>query len=281
MGGGRVGPMNGVLSLVPAGVLVVAGGVLGLLIGSFLNVVVWRVPRGESIVRPASACPQCARPIAWYDNLPVVSYLVLRARCRHCGTRISARYPLVELATGAAFALVVWGGVADLYPLAVLPLLLYWVAIGIALTLIDLDHHRLPNVITLPAYVVTAVLLVVASVVTGEYARLLAAVIGLVALGGFYLLLAVGSRGGMGGGDVKLAGALGLLLGWLGWSQLAVGGFSAFVVGGIVGVALMVIGRAGRQSRVPFGPVLRLGAWIGVVAGPVLADGYLSATGLA
>ncbi|MCR2814138.1 prepilin peptidase [Microbacterium sp. zg.Y1090] len=265
----------------PTALILLVAGVLGALIGSFLNVVIWRVPRGESIVRPGSACPQCGRAIAWYDNLPVVSYLVLRGRCRHCATHISARYPLVELGTGIAFAIVVWGALVGTYPAAILPLLLYWASIGIALALIDLDHHRLPNVITLPAYIVTAVLAVAASVLLGEYGRLLTAAAGFALLGGFYLLLAVAYRGGMGLGDVKLAGSLGLLLGWLGWPQLVVGGFSAFVIGGIVGVVLMVAGRAGRKSRLPFGPFMLLGSWVGVFAGPAIAGFYLSATGLA
>ncbi|MDL5349965.1 A24 family peptidase [Microbacterium sp. zg-YB36] len=259
----------------------ILAGLLGTVIGSFLNVVIWRVPRGESIVRPGSACPQCGRPIAWYDNLPIISYLALRGRCRHCSARISVRYPLVELGTGLGFAIVVWGAIAGRYPIAIVPLLLYWVAIGIALALIDLDHHRLPNVLTLPAYPVTAVLLVLASVLTGEHGRLLIAAAGLAILGVFYLSLALGSRGGMGFGDVKLAGSLGLMLGWLGWSQLLVGAFSAFVIGGLVGIALMIAGRAGRKSRLPFGPFMLVGAWVGVFAGPAIADVYLTATGLA
>ena len=273
--------MTGILTLIPAAFLVVVAGIIGTLVGSFLNVVIWRVPRGESIVRPGSACPECRRPIAWYDNVPIVSYLVLRGRCRHCAAHISVRYPLVELGTGLAFAIVVWSGIAGSFPAAAVPALLYWAAIGIALTLIDIDHHRLPNVITLPAYAVTGALVAAASVLTGEYDRLLIAAAGLAILGGFYLVLALGYRGGMGFGDVKLAGSLGMMLGWLGWPQLVVGGFSAFLVGGIVGIALMVIGRAGRKSRLPFGPFMLIGSWIGIFAGPAIADVYLAATGLA
>ena len=267
--------------VVPLPFAMVAAGVLGALIGSFLNVVIWRVPQGLSIVRPGSACPQCGRPIAWYDNLPVISWLVLRGRCRHCSARISVRYPLVELGTALAFAAVIWGAYVGSYPAAIAPLLLYWAAIGIALALIDLDHHRLPNVITLPAYVVTGILIVLASILLSDYGRLLTAVIGMVILGGFYLILAVGYRGGMGLGDVKLAGALGLLLGWLGWAQLAVGGFSAFLVGGAVGIALMIGRKAGRKTRIPFGPFMLIGSWIGVFAGPTIAGSYLALTGLA
>ncbi|WP_029145165.1 prepilin peptidase [Microbacterium luticocti] len=260
---------------------VVAAGVFGALIGSFLNVVVWRVPRGMSIVRPASACPQCERAIAPYDNVPVLSYLVLRGRCRGCAAPISARYPAVEAGTAVWFAVVVWAGLAGAYPLAAVPVLLYWAAIGIALALIDLDHQKLPDVITLPAYIVTAALVVVASALSGEFTRLASAAAGLAALGGLYLLLHLGYPGGMGLGDVKLAGSLGMLLGWLGWPQLVVGGFSAFVVGGVFGVALMAVRGAGRRTRIPFGPFMLAGAWIGVFAGPALARLYLTATGLA
>ncbi|MFS0867149.1 A24 family peptidase [Microbacterium sp. 179-B 1A2 NHS] len=273
--------MTDLAGLLPPAVVIVVAGIFGTLIGSFLNVVIWRVPRGMSVVSPPSACPRCERPIAWYDNIPVLSYLALRGRCRHCGEPISARYPAVELATGLAFAGVVAGAYAGGYPAILLPLLAYWAALSIALTMIDLDHQKLPNVLTLPAYLVTAGLLVVASVVTAEYGRLLVAAVGLIALGGFYLVLAFGYRGGMGFGDVKLSGSLGMLLGWLGWAQLAVGGFSAFLVGGVVGVILMIAQKAGRKTRIPFGPFMLIGAWIGVFAGPAIADSYLALTGLA
>ncbi|MGL3148736.1 prepilin peptidase [Microbacterium sp. A82] len=267
-------------ALIPAWFAVTFAALFGGLIGSFLNVVVWRVPRGVSIVRPGSACPGCEHPLAWFDNIPVLSYLILRGRCRYCSAGISARYPAVEVATAAAFAAVMWGAYAGCYPFAVLPVLLFWAATGIALALIDLDHHLLPNVITYPSYVVTAALLVLASVLTGDYPRLITAVIGFAALGGLYLLLAVGYRGGMGGGDVKLAGVLGMLLGWLGWPQLIIGGFSAFLIGGVVGVTLMLARKADRKSGLPFGPFMLGGSWIGIFAGPAIAGLYLSLVGL-
>lgn len=266
--------------LLPSGVLVAIAAVFGALIGSFLNVVIWRVPRGMSIVRPPSACPQCGHEIAWHDNIPILSYIVLGGRCRQCRARISPRYPLIEALTAALFALVVWGAYLGAYPAVLVPLLLFWAAIAIALTFIDLDHHRLPNVLVYPSYIVTAVLLVVASIVLADYARLLTALIGAVALGGFYFALAVARPGGMGLGDVKLAGALGMLLGWSGWAQLIVGGFSAFVLGGIVGVALMIGRRASRKTALPFGPFMLLGAAVGVTFGAPLAESYLSLTGI-
>lgn len=255
--------------------------VLGAVIGSFLNVVVWRVPQGRSIARPPSACPDCGHEIAWYDNIPVVSYLVLRAKCRQCGAHISRRYPLVEAATAVAFALVGLGSYAGWYPEALLPALLYWTAIGIALTLIDLDHHRLPNAIVLPSYPVTAALLLLASLLTADYARLLTAAIGCAALFALYWILAMAYPGGMGFGDVKLAGALGMLLGWLGWAPLIVGAFSAFLLGGLFGAILMMGRRATRKSRIPFGPFMLGGAGVGVFAGVGIANLYLTATGIA
>lgn len=266
--------------LLPAWYAITVAAVFGALIGSFLNVVVWRVPRGVSIVRPGSACPACERPIAWYDNLPVISYLVLRGKCRACAAGISVRYPLVELVTAAAFAGVTVGVYAGSFPSAILPLMLFWAAAGIALALIDLDHHRLPDSITLPSYAVTLVLVILGSVLIDDWIRMLSAGVGLVSLGALYLVLAVGWRGGMGGGDVKLAGVLGLMLGWLGWPQLIVGGFSAFVIGGIVGAVMMAAGRATRKSGLPFGPFMLIGAAVGIFAGPALADLYLSAVGL-
>ncbi len=267
--------------ILPWGVVVAFLAVLGALIGSFLNVVVWRVPQGLSIVSPPSACPQCGHEIAWHDNVPIVSYLALGGKCRNCTARISVRYPLVEAATAIAFALLGLGAHLDWYPAALLPALLYWAATGLALTLIDLDHHRLPNAIVLPSYIVTAVLLVLASVLTGDYGRLLTAAVGGAALFALYWILAMAYPGGMGFGDVKLAGVLGLLLGWLGWAPLIVGAFSAFLLGGLIGAMLMIGGRATRKSRIPFGPFMLAGAAVGVFAGTGIADLYLTTTGIA
>lgn len=266
--------------LIPVWFGVVVATLFGALIGSFLNVVVWRVPQGLSIVRPGSACPGCGHALAWYDNIPVLSWLILRAKCRYCSAPISSRYPLVEIATAASFGGIVWATYAGFVSVVTLPVLLYWAAIGIALALIDLDHHRLPLVIVTPSYVVTAVLLTLASVLTGDYARLLVAAIGLIVLGGLYLALAVAKPGAMGGGDVRLAGVLGMLLGWFGVSELIVGGFSAFLIGGVIGTALIIIRRAGRKSGIPFGPSMLAGAAVGVFAGSPLAGMYLSLVGL-
>jgi len=262
--------------------LVIGGvGFVGLLIGSFLNVVVWRVPRGESIVSPASACPACGTPITPRDNVPVLSWLLLRGRCRSCGDAISSRYPLVELATAVSFGLVALGAVAGLWPWAVTPALLAFAAISISLTLIDLDVHRLPDAIVLPAYPVLAALLALASLLTGEWAALAAALAGAGILFAVYFLIAfLAPRGGMGFGDVKLAGVIGLMLGWFGWAPLIVGAFAAFLVGGLYAIVLLLLRRARRGDGVPFGPWMLVGAWIGIAAGDPIASLYLSAAGL-
>lgn len=253
------------------GVLVGVVGVFGLLIGSFLNVVIHRVPRGLSVVSPPSACPSCGARIRPWHNVPVVSWLVLRGRCHDCSAPIPARYPLVEAGTGVLFALTAW----QVGPTWALPAFLYLAAIGLVLALIDADTKRLPNAIVLPSYPVAAALLALASWGAGDWSALGRAGIGAAALFALYFLMLLVYPAGMGFGDVKLAGLLGLYLGWVGWGALIVGAFAAFVVGGVFGVALMVAGRAGRKTGIPFGPWMILGAVIGVVWGERLWSAYL------
>ena len=272
--------------------LAVFAGIFGLLIGSFLNVVIYRIPAGKSIVSPPSACGSCGARIRSYDNIPVLSWLLLRGKCRHCGAAFSVRYPLVELGTGVFFAVVaLWvfssgdGGAlvstdALLAQIIVLVAFLYLAAVSVALAMIDLDTHTLPNKILLPVYPVGAVLLTAAALVSGEPGRLLSALIGAAALFGLYLALALISPGGMGLGDVKLAGVLGLCLGWLGWAPLIVGAFGAFLLGGLFGIGLLVSRKAGRRSSIPFGPWMLLAAWLGAVFGQSMAAGYLTLYGL-
>ena len=249
-------------------------GVLGLLVGSFLNVVVHRVPRGESVVRPASRCPACGHAVRPRDNVPVVSWLLLRGRCRDCTAPISALYPRVELGTGLLFA-----AVAALVGTSwALPAYLYLAAIAVALALIDLDEQRLPDAIVKPSYVVAAVLLAAASAATGEWSALLRAGIGCAALLALYAPLWL--FGGMGRGDVKLAGVLGLNLGWWSWGALVAGTFAAFLLGGTVGVALLLLRRAGRRSRIPFGPSMLAGALLALFAAAPVVGWYLDLVGL-
>lgn len=264
-------------------------GAFGSIIGSFLNVVIYRVPRGRSLATPASACGACGHGIRWYDNIPIVSWLVLRGRCRDCRAAISVRYPLIEFATALAFAAVAArfvpgvaaadGGAAIAASVLVLVAFLYLSAISISLAAIDLETFRLPNAIVLPAYLVAAVLLTGAAVLGGWGERLATAGLGLAIMGGVYLLPAWIRPDAMGGGDVKLAGVLGGFLGWLGWSALGVGILAGFILGGLFGVVLMAAGR-GRSARVAFGPWMLAGAWIGIFAGSMLLSGYLGLFGL-
>lgn len=264
---------------------------VGLAIGSFLNVVVHRVPAGLSVARPASACPGCGNSIRRRDNVPVLSWLVLRGRCRDCRTSISARYPIVELATGLFFVLVA----ARLWPLVgvpteALPLVarllslvaFLWLAgVSVALTVIDLEHHRLPDAIVLPSYAVGGVLLAASSILIGDWPALVRAAIGLASLFAFYLIAALSYPGGMGFGDVKLAGVLGLYLAWLGWGEFAVGAFAAFLLGGLFAVVLLATRRVERTGGIPFGPWMLAGAWVGVFAGGTVSTAYLTLLGLA
>lgn len=257
--------------------LLALAGLLGSAIGSFLNVVVWRVPRGASVVSPPSACPACGHPIRPRDNVPVLSWLALRGRCRDCGDPISRRYPCVEAATGALFVLATAWVLLGSGPAGVLPALLYLVSVAVALALIDVDTHRLPDAIVLPSYPVAAVLLTVASATSGDWAALARSAAGLAALGGFYVAVRLVYPRGMGLGDVKLAGLLGAYLGWFGWGALVVGGFSAFVLGGLHALVLVAARRAGRRTAMPFGPWMLAGAMVGVVAGEPLWNAYLGA----
>jgi len=248
-------------------------GLLGLAIGSFLNVVIYRLPRGESLSRPPSHCPSCGARIRPQHNVPVLGWLVLRGRCADCSAPISPRYPAVELATGLLFAALAVR-LDRLHLLAALPAYLYFAAIGMALSLIDLDVKRLPNRIVLPSYPVLAVLLAGAAVADGDGWRLLRAGLAAAALFAFFAALAFGYPAGMGFGDVKLAGLLGLVLGYLSWSAVLVGAFTGFLLGAVLGVALLATGRGGRKTALPFGPFLIAGTLIAVFAGSTIAGWY-------
>jgi leader peptidase (prepilin peptidase)/N-methyltransferase len=253
-------------------ILVGSVAVVGLLVGSFLNVVIWRVPRNESVIRPRSRCPQCGHEIRGRDNIPVASWLFLRGRCRDCKTRVSARYPIVELTTAVLFTLLAWHFGLHLVLIAYL----YLAALSVALALIDIDVHRLPDALTLPSYPVAAVLLTIGALAAHEPFDLTRAAIGGAALFGLYAVLWFVYPKGMGLGDVKLAGILGLYLGYLGWGTLAVGAFFGFALGGVLGVTLMAIGRATRKSKIPFGPFMLSGAMAAVFFGSSVAHAYVS-----
>ena len=274
--------------MIPAVFPLFGAGIFGALIGSFLNVVIFRVPAGRSIVAPPSACGSCGAGIRPWDNIPVVSWILLRGRCRDCAASISARYPLVELGTALFFVVVATNfsdapfdipgsGAAVFTVLAYL----YLAAISVTLALIDLDTRTLPNRIVLPSYLVGIGLLGGAAFADNDAFALIRGVLGLAILWAIYLGLALLYPGGMGFGDVKLAGVLGLFLGYLGWGELIVGGFAAFLLGGIYGLGLLLAKRASRKSGIPFGPWMLGGAWVGIFFGDQLWGGYLSLLGVA
>jgi leader peptidase (prepilin peptidase)/N-methyltransferase len=251
--------------------LAIAGAVLGLLIGSFVNVVAHRVPDGVSVVRPPSACPVCGHRIRARDNIPVISWFLLRGRCRDCDTRIPIRYPVVEALTGALFAAAVFV-IGTQWVLGA-----YWwgIAVTMALALADLDHRRIPNAILYPGTVVGSILLVGGAVLDGTAADLGRAGLGAVIYFGALLVLALAARGGFGMGDVKLAVLLGLLTAYRSWDALAVAAFGGFVLGGLVSVALLAMRRVGRKSTIPFGPSMIAAAYLAVPYAESVVDWYL------
>jgi leader peptidase (prepilin peptidase)/N-methyltransferase len=248
--------------------VVLMAAVAGLAFGSFLNVCIYRIPRRESLVWPASHCTQCNRPLAWYENIPLVSWVVLRGRCRTCGAAISPMYPLVELATAATFA-----GAVAVYGLT--PLMAVRLAFACALIVlfaIDFRHHILPNVITLPG------------VIAGFVASLflppgwISSLIGILAGGGVLLAIAeayyrVRGQEGLGMGDVKMLAMIGA---FLGWPLMLVTLVLASFAGSLVGILLLATGRGGMQAALPFGTFLALGALVAAVAGDALLAWYLT-----
>ena len=253
--------------------------IIGLVVGSFLNVCIYRMPRERSVIRPPSSCPACARPIPWHDNIPVLSWILLRGRCRFCRAPISLLYPAVELLTAAAF-LAAWWRHPDprVYPVICLVM-----AGLIATTFIDLYHYIIPDEITLGGVAAGLISAALVPEITGRsthLAGLLRSLLGVaVGGGGLYLIAVAGSalfkKEAMGMGDVKLMGAVGAFFGpQAPLFSLLVGS----VLGSIVGLALMALGRARRDSAIPFGPYLAAGAALYALWGPALIRAYLALT---
>jgi leader peptidase (prepilin peptidase)/N-methyltransferase len=251
---------------------------LGLAVGSFLNVVITRVPEGASVIQPKPKCPTCEFKFCLRDRIPVLSWLLRHGRCRGCESPISARYPIVEIVTAVA-----WAGLATYAlmcnALGLLPLMLCASAILISLFVIDLDHKRLPDRLTFLMYPVAIIGLAIDGLATGSWpigSALLGAAIWLIPIGGIWLF-SVGR--GMGMGDVKLAPALGLILGWVSVGSTVVGLASGWLIGGVVSIVLILVGRARSGTSIPFGPFLIAGFGIGLAAGAVISDAYLGAVG--
>lgn len=232
--------------------------VVGAAIGSFLNVVIYRLPRGESIVTPRSRCPHCGTPIAARDNIPVLSYLLLRGRCRNCRGPISPRYPAVELLTAVLLS-ALWLREGPTLAFAAASLLTLML---IAIFFIDLDHKIVPNVISYPGLLLGLLLAI-------PQGRLPDAVLTAAGAGAFFLLIAIASGGGMGGGDIKLAAMIGA---FLGYPATVFALLVAFTTGAAAGLLLIAAGRRSRKDPIPFGPALAVGAlaaWF--AAAPVIA----------
>jgi leader peptidase (prepilin peptidase)/N-methyltransferase len=236
---------------------------LGSIIGSFLSVCIFRIPRGESIIAPGSHCPLCGSKINWYDNIPIVSYIVLLGRCRSCKGRISPVYPTVELLTATSFLILIrrYGVCPDLFIMAALTSAL------IVISFIDLKHHVIPDVIVYPGMVVGA-----AWVLGRHWNNILYYFIGWLLGGGILYLAAVASKGGMGGGDVKLGAMLGL---FAGWEKILVALFLSFLFGSIVGLVLIALRKKGRKDPIPFGPFLSIGGFISIIWGTGIWDWYM------
>lgn len=285
--------------------------VLGCCVGSFGNVLVWRVPkrvrapdeldraarrsegeaesgaressdreagilpsseRAMSIVAPGSYCPHCRHPLAWYENVPVVSWLALRGRCRHCRARIPARYPLVELATGGLWVMMAvrFGWSWELPAFLALSFGL------VVLSAIDLELYLLPNKIVYPLGYALAALLLLAAVATGEWGAFGRAVgAGAAAFAAFFALHVIAPRG-MGFGDVRFSFVLGLALGWLGWAEVFLGFFLAFALGAVIGLALMALRLRSRKQPIPFGEFMALGAVIVILWGEPMVEAWLA-----
>ncbi|MCL4552426.1 MAG: prepilin peptidase [Candidatus Marsarchaeota archaeon] len=245
------------------GLLIGLCALLGLAIGSFLNVVIYRVPRQLSVVSPHSACTSCGMRIQDRDNVPVVSWLILRGRCRNCNSPISVRYPLVELAGGVVFA----GAAARIGFHWDLPAYFVMLASLLALALIDLEHLVLPKRIVYPSIVTVFGLLLLAAILDGRWHNLFVAVISAAAWFVVYFIINAVSPRALGFGDVRLAPLLGLGLGWLGFGYVILGFFSANLIGAIVGVVLITTKRMSRHQQIPYGVFLALGAALAIFAG--------------
>jgi leader peptidase (prepilin peptidase)/N-methyltransferase len=244
----------------------------GLAVGSFLNVVIWRLPRGKSIVSPASRCPSCDTPIKPWDNIPVISYVLLRGKCRYCGAGISLRYPLVEALNAAFWGLVYWRFGLGWH----LPVYLVFMSALIAITFIDLDFQIIPDSITLPG--IPLGLLAGIFLLPDPLSRYMslgwkASLIGAAVGFGLYYAVAVLSRGGMGGGDIKLMSMVG---GLMGWKAVLLTTFFGSLAGSVLGLFLILFRGKGRKSKVPFGPFLALGAVLTLFFGQEIYEWYIS-----
>ncbi len=244
--------------------------VLGLLVGSFLNVVIWRVPRKESVWSPGSHCPSCEHELAPRDLVPVVSWLLVKGRCRSCDASIGVRYPLVELGTAALFASVAirFDGSWQIPGFCLL------FAALLAIAVIDLEHYIVPNRIVYPVGFASVPALALAAALDDRWDQAPRALGGAAVAFAFLYVLHIVQPRGMGFGDVRLSVILGLYLGWLGWDHVALGLFGGFLFGAVVGILLMASGKRGRKQHIPFAPFLAAGTITAVLWGAPVLDWY-------
>ncbi len=240
---------------------------LGLVVGSFLNVCIHRLPKGESVVRPVSRCPVCAVPIRWYDNIPLLSFLLLMGRCRACGSRIAWRYPVVEALTGSLFLLTMLR-----FGLSVRSIFLLIFISGLVLvTFIDLDHEIIPHMVTLPGIPLG----LIGSLITRDPSPREATTGALIGAGLVYLVAVYGEvafqKESMGGGDVNLLAMIGA---FLGWRQVLFSFFVAVAAGASIALVLIAARVLSRKDRIPFGPFLAFGAVVALLGGDRVMDWY-------
>jgi leader peptidase (prepilin peptidase) / N-methyltransferase len=241
----------------------------GLVVGSFDNVAIYRIPEGKSLWKPRSFCPHCGNSIAWYDNIPLIGYTLLRGRCRNCSESISLRYPLVELLSGLLF-LAVFAKVGFKWTAELLPYL-FMVTVLIIVSVIDLQRQIIPNKVIYPAILMGLAAMGIVALVRGDYHIIVESLIGLVVIGVPLAILSLVYPKGMGMGDAKLAAFTGIILGW---SSELVAFFLGVLLGAIVSILLMITSKKGRKSRIPFGPFLAAGAMIALFWGQAIWDFY-------
>lgn len=257
--------------------IVAAAVVIGLAMGSFGTVLIDRVPQREQWWTGRSRCESCGATIEWYHNIPVLSWLALRGRCARCGKQISAMYPVVELSTATGFGLVAWRVSPPWLAIA----LAVMVLIAVVLTAIDFRLMRLPSAIVFPAYPVVIALLVVDALTRHHPDWLLRGLAGAAIAFAIYGGLWLAYPAGIGFGDVQLVPLVGFVLAYLGWPQLAVGLFAGPLVGLLIALVTARPGLGFAKRRVPYGPAILAGLWVGLTLGPTVADAYLGVVGVA
>lgn len=241
----------------------------GLLIGSFLNVCIYRIPKEESIVFPSSHCPNCGTNLKWYDLVPIFSFIVQRGKCRYCGEKISPQYPIIELLNSIIYLIIYikFGLTLEFFFYAIIFSLL------IVITVIDLQHMIIPDILIILILGITIVYKVLSYIVYSKSPELLNSIGGLVLSGALFILIIILSKGGMGGGDVTLIGALGFILGI---KKIFFTIFLSFILGAIISVFLLITKIKGRKDPIPFGPFIILGFFIVVFWGEKLISWYVS-----